>query len=260
MEIHPSSVISKEAEIEEGVFIGPFCVVTGKVKIGKGTRLESHVSVGNPHGTVTLGENNRLKPGSVVGGTPQDLSYNGEDTRLIVGNGNEIRECATLNCGTVKGGGLTQIGNDNLIMAYSHVAHDCIFGDRIVLANSCQLAGHVIIDDDVKVGGVVCINQFVRIGQHAYIAGDSAVNKDIAPYTIAQGKYAVMRAANQIGMERAGYTKEEVESVRRAIRFLTKGNLTIEEVLDKIAKECEPSKGVEAFVSFIKSSERGLAR
>ncbi len=259
-QVHSSSVISKEAELADDVYVGPFCVITGKVKIDSGTRLESHVSVGNEFGKVTIGKNNRMSPGSVVGGPPQDLSYKGDPTELVIGDNNEIRECATLNCGTFKEKGITRIGNGNLIMAYSHVAHDCALGDRVVLANSCQLAGHVKISDDVKIGGVVCVNQFVRLGEHAYIAGDSTVNKDVAPFTIAQGKYAVMRAANQIGMERAGIDKEEIDAVRRAVRFLTKGNLTLEEVLSKIEQECPPSKSIATFVDFIKTSERGLAR
>lgn len=258
--IHPSSVISPEAEIGPDVTIGPFCVVSGKVRLGAGTRLENHVTVGSPHGRVEVGEGNHFLAGAVVGGPPQDVSFNDEPTQLIMGDNNVVRECATINVGTVKGGGVTRLGSGNLVMAYVHIAHDCQLGDRVILANATQLAGHVLIEDDVKVGGVCAINQFVRLGRHSYIAGDSAVNKDIAPFAIAQGSYAVMRAANQIGMERAGYPKEEVESVRRALRFLTKGNHTLEEVLDKIDKECLACAPIEQLKAFIVSSERGLAR
>jgi UDP-N-acetylglucosamine acyltransferase len=258
--IHPSSIISPEAEIGPDVYIGPFCVVLGKVHLGAGTRLESHVTIGSQHGIVEIGARNHFLPGAVVGGPPQDISFKGDNTKLVMGDDNTIRECATINVGTVKGGGVTQLGSGNLIMAYVHIAHDCQLGDRVIIANATQLAGHVIIEDDVKIGGVCAINQFCRLGRHSYIAGDSAVNKDVAPFTIAQGKYAVMRAANQIGMERAGYSKEEIESVRRAIRFLTKGNHTLEEVLEKIKTECAPCKPLEQFQEFILSSERGLAR
>ncbi len=258
--IHPSSVVSDKAKLADGVYVGPFCVIQGDVQIGAGTRLESHISIGAPTGRVVIGEQNQVFPGAVIGAPPQDLSYKGETTELVMGDRNIIRECVTLNNGTTKGGGVTRIGSENLIMAYSHVAHDCQVGDRVVIANSCQLAGHVLIEDDVKIGGVCCFNQFVRLGRHSYIAGDSTVNKDVAPFTIAQGKYAVMRAANQVGLSRAGYTKEEVENVRRAVRFLIMGDSTIEEVLSKIEQNCSMDESIRHFVQFIHSSERGLAR
>jgi UDP-N-acetylglucosamine acyltransferase len=201
--IHPSSVISKQAEIADDVEIGPFCIVRGRVKIGAGSRLESHVMLGNEHGEVEIGKNNVLHAGAAVGGPPQDLSYKGDPTKLIMGDRNVIREFATLNCGTVKGGGVTKVANDCLIMSYAHVAHDCDVGSHVVIANTTQLAGHVTLEDHVKVGGICGINQFVRVGKYSFIAGDSAVNKDILPYTMAQGKYAVMRAANAVGLERA---------------------------------------------------------
>ncbi len=262
MSIHPSSVISKDAEIGAGVVIGPFCVVKGKAKIGEGTILESHVSLGNEFGVVELGKNNIIASGAAVGGPPQDLSYKGEPTQLIIGDGNTIREFATLNCGTVKGGGITRVGNGGLIMSYAHVAHDCQIGDHCVIANSTQLAGHVIFEDHVKVSGMCAFNQFVRVGKHAFIAGDSAVNKDILPFTIAQGKYAVMRAPNSIGMERSGYTKEEVDAVKVAVRIITKGAGTIEEGIARIQNECAETPAIEYFIQFIRASvagPRGLA-
>lgn len=262
MAIHPTSVISKEAEIGKNVEIGPFCVIKGRVRIGDGCVLESHVTLGNEWGSVELGKNNRLSSGAAVGGPPQDLSYKGEPTRLVIGDNNIIREFATLNCGTAKGAGVTTIGSHCMIMAYAHVAHDCHLGDHVVIANSNQLAGHVTLEDHVKTGGMCGFNQFVRIGKHSFIAGDSAVNKDVAPFTIAQGKYAVMRACNRIGLERAGYDKEEVEAVNRAVRIITKGDGTIEEALARIATECKTTPLVQYFVDFVKTSvagSRGLA-
>lgn len=260
MSIHPSSVISPEAVIASDATIGPFCIVRGKVTIGSGTMLESHVSVGNEFGITEIGKHNRISAGAAVGGPPQDLKYAGEPTKLVIGDHNTIRECVTINNGTPGGGGITRIGNRNLIMAYSHVAHDCLIGDHVVIANSCQLAGHVQIEDDVKVGGVCCINQFVRLGRHSYIAGDSAVNKDVVPFSIAQGKYAVSRATNKIGMERAGIGKTVVENVHRAIRTLLMGNETIEESIRKIRQECESSPELEHLIRFVETSERGIAR
>lgn len=259
MSIHPSSVISKDAEIGNDVEIGPFCVIRGRVKIGAGCVLESHVSVGNDFGVVELGKNNRLAAGAAVGGPPQDLSYKGEPTKLVIGDNNTIREFATLNCGTPKGGGVTRVGSNCLIMAYAHVAHDCQVGNHVVIANSTQLAGHVIFEDHVKTGGMCGFNQFVRVGAYAFIAGDSAVNKDILPYTISQGKYAVMRACNSIGLERAGFAKDDIDSVNRAVRIVTKGGGTIEESIARIQNECLMTDSVKHFVDFMKSSSRGIA-
>ena len=259
MSIHPSSVISKEAEIGANVVIGPFCVITGRVKIGANTVMDSHVTVGNPHGSVEIGSNNHFCAGAAVGGPPQDLSYNGEPTEIVIGNHNTIREFVTLNCGTVKGGGVTRIGSHNLIMAYSHVAHDCKVGDHVVIANSTQLAGHVTMEDHVKVGGMCAFNQFVRVGCYAFVAGDSSVNKDILPYTMSQGNYAVMRATNRVLLERSGFVKEDIEAINRAVRIVTKGGGTVDESLTRIANECGSSKAIEHFVDFMKSSQRGLA-
>jgi UDP-N-acetylglucosamine acyltransferase len=257
--IHPTSIISKEAEIGSNVKIGPFCVIKGRVKIGNDCVLDSHVSLGNDHGVVELGKANVLLAGAAVGGPPQDLSYAGEPTKLVIGDSNTIREFATLNCGTPKGGALTQVGSHCLIMSYAHVAHDCKIGDHVVIANSTQLAGHVVFEDHVKVGGMCGFNQFVRVGKYAFIAGDAGVNKDILPFTIAQGKYAVMRACNSIGLERAGFTKEDIEAIKGAIRIVTKGGGTIEESIARIQAEILMTPSVQYFVDTMKSSTRGIA-
>ena len=255
--IHPTAVISKQAEIAADVKIGPFCVLQGKVKIDAGSVLESHVVIGNEWGSVEIGKNNRFAAGAAVGGPPQDLSYKGEPTRLIIGDSNTVREFATLNCGTVKGGGLTQIGSNCLIMAYAHIGHDCTIGSHVVIANSNQLAGHVVFEDHVKTGGMCGFNQHVRIGKHTFIAGDSAVNKDVCPFTIAQGKYAVMRAPNSIGMDRAGFSKLDIENVRRAVRILTKGGGTIDESIQQMKAECEETPAVKYFIDFLEASVAG---
>lgn len=257
--IHPTAIISKEAQIGTNVFIGPFCVIQGKSVIGDGCRLDSHVVIGNEHGIVEMGRDNRISAGAAVGGPPQDLSYKGEPTKLIIGDRNTIREFATLNCATAKAHGATTVGSDCLIMAYSHVAHDCTLGSHVVIANSNQLAGHVTLEDHVKTGGMCGFNQFVRVGKYAFVAGDSAVNKDILPYTISSGKYAVMRATNSIGLDRAGFAKEDIDSINRAVRIVTKGGGTVEEILARIQAECKMSPSLQYFIDFIKSSTRGLA-
>jgi UDP-N-acetylglucosamine acyltransferase len=260
MSIHPTSVISKEAELGRDVEVGPFCIIRGRVRIGDGSVLESHVSVGNEWGVVEIGRNNRIGASSAIGGTPQDLSYKGEPTRLEIGDNNLIREYVTVNCGTAKAGsGTTRIGSDCMIMAYSHIAHDCQIGNHVVLANLNQLAGHAVVADHVKTGGMCGFNQFVRIGKYAFIAGDSAVNKDVAPFTIAHGRHAVMRATNRIGLERAGFDKEEIDMVNRAIRIITKGGDTLEEALERISVECKPLPAVLELMEFARTSSRGLA-
>lgn len=261
MSIHPTSILGPDVKLGKNVEIGPFCVVTGDVTIGDGTQLTSHVVIGDAKTQVIVGKNNRFFSGAVVGGPPQDLTYKGEKTQLIIGDNNNIREFVTINVGTPKGGGVTRIGSDNLLMAYVHVAHDCQLGNHIVMANSCQLAGHVEIHDHAKISGVCLFNQFVVLGKYCYITGDSAVNKDVPPFCIAQGKYAVVRAANEIGMDRAGFTKAEIENVRRAVRILTKSKLTLEGSLQRISEECETVPALTDFLDFIRSPDRkrGLA-
>ena len=258
--IHPTAILDKRVELAEGVSIGPYSVIKGKVQIGKGTRIESHVVIGSDHGVVRIGPDNYILSGAMVGGPPQDLKYKNEETALEVGSGNTIREFVTLNIGTATGAGVTRIGNGNLLMAYVHVAHDCQLGNHIAVANASNFAGHVTVEDYVRIGGVCNFNQFIRIGKYAFIAGDSAVNKDVMPFTIAQGKYAVSRVLNSILLERSGFPKEEVENLYRAIRIITKGGRTIEEALADIQAECTPSENITYLTAFIRASERGIAR
>jgi UDP-N-acetylglucosamine acyltransferase len=260
VDIHPTAVVDSRVELPQDVKIGPYSVIKGKVIVGPGTKIESHVVIGSEHGVVTLGKNNHFLPGAMIGGPPQDLKFKGEETRLEIGDNNIFREFTTVNVGTSHGGGITRIGDNNLFMAYVHVAHDCQMGNNIAVANTTNFAGHVTVEDNVRVGGVCSFNQFITLGKFSFIAGDSAVNKDIMPFTIAQGKYAVSRAPNEVGLERAGFPKEEVENVYRAIRIVTKGGRTIEQALEDIQKECKPSENIKYLMNFIRKSERGIAR
>lgn len=259
-QIHPSSVVSRETELADGVEIGPFCIIRGKVKIGAGTKLESHVSVGSEHGVVEIGRNNRISYGAALGGPPQDIHYKGEPTKLVIGDDNMIRECTTLNIGTIKGGGVTKVGSKNLIMAYVHLGHDVNMGDHNVIVNSTQIAGHVHIDHHVTISGVCAFNQFVRIGSYSFTAGYSSVNKDILPYCIARGNYAVATATNKIALERAGFSEEKVETLHQAIRIILKGTSTTNEAIERIQRECIPSPEIEYLVDFVRNSKRGLAK
>ncbi len=260
MAIHPTAIVSDQAKIHETAEVGPYVVIRGNVSLAAGVIVDQFATVGAANTVVTVGEGSRIYPGAVVGETPQDLKYGGEATKVIIGANNMIREYVTIHAGTPTGGGETVIGDHGLFMAYVHIAHDCKIGNHVVIANSTQLAGHVEMEDHVKVGGVCAFNQFVRLGQYCYIAGDSSVNKDVLPFAIAQGKYAVMRAANQIGMDRSGFSKEDIGAVRKALRIITKGDhTTIEEALNRVEAECGQSEAVQALLKFSKRSERGLA-
>lgn len=260
MSIHPTAIISKDAEIDEGVSIGPFTLVRGQTRIGKGSVLESHVCVGSPTGIVEIGSHNHILQGAVVGSPPQDLTYRDESTKIVIGDNNTIREFCTLNLGTAKGGGVTTIGNNCLLMAYVHLAHDCKVGNNVVIANCAQFAGHVTVEDHVKISGGCLFSQFITLGEHCYITGDTAVNKDILPFSIAAGNYATIRATNKIGLDRSGFSKSEIENIHRAIRIIIKGEGTIEEAIEKIASQCQASEHIDRILNFIKSSEKGIAR
>jgi UDP-N-acetylglucosamine acyltransferase len=260
MSIHPSCVISPEAVIAPDAKIGPFCIVQGQVKIGARTRLDSHVSIGSEFGVVEIGEDNHICSGAVLGGAPQDIHYKNDKTKLVIGNNNVIREFASINIGTVRGKGITQIGDRNLIMAYVHLGHDCQVGNHNIIVNSTQIAGHVQIEDHVTISGVCAVNQFVKIGSYTFIAGASLVHKDVIPYSICRGNYAVSAATNKIGLARAGVTPENIDNINRAIRILLKGTGTVADSIDRIARECQSSKEIEYLVSFVKSSKRGIAK
>lgn len=257
--IHESSIISKKAKIGKNVTIGPFCIIHDNVEIGDDCYLDSHVIIGSKDGEVSIGKNNKFYGFSLIGGPPQDLKYKGEKTKLVMGDGNIVRESCTLSIGTVTGGGVTQIGSGNLIMAYVHLGHDGKIGNNNVLANSIQIAGHVTIEDKVTIGGVCAVNQFVKFGKHSFIGGGSSINKDILPYTIAQGNYALCRATNKIGLERSGFSEATIKNINRAVRILTQRDGTLDEALSRIQKECEVGEEVQYLVDFIKTSERGVA-
>lgn len=257
--IHPTSVISGDAEFGPDVEIGPYCLIQGKVKIGRGTVVEGHATVGCRTSVVEIGENNHISPGAVIGGPPQDISYKGEPTRLIIGNNNKFREFSTVNIATAKGEAVTRVGNNGFFMAYTHIAHDCRLGDNVIIANNSHLGGHCEIDDGVVIGGVCAFNQFTRIGKGAFIAGSSIVNKDILPFSRAQGNWALIRATNKVGLLRRGYSREEVQNIHKAIRIVIMGSDTMEEAMDRIKNECQPSTPIDEMMAFIRSSKRGIA-
>lgn len=259
MSIHPSTVIRGDVQIEDGVEIGPYCLIQGQVSIKKGTFVEGHVTLGSRHGVLEIGENNHFAPGAVIGGPPQDLTYKSEPTRLKIGNNNIFREFSTVNIATTKGDRETTIGDNGYFMAYTHIGHDCKIGSHVVIANDSHLGGHTIIEDNVVIGGLSAFHQFTKVGRGAFVAGSSMVNKDILPFSRAQGNWAVCRATNKIGMARKGISREEIQNIHRALRILMLGSQTVEEGLNRIQAECQMSPNLEYLIQFVRSSKRGLA-
>ncbi len=254
--IHPTAIIEQGAEIDTGVTIGPYAIIGKNVNIGKNTKIHSHALI---TGHTYLGEENEIFSFASIGNKPQDLKYKNEPTLLIIGNKNIVREYVTLQPGTVQGGGKTTIGNENLFMAYSHVAHDCSVGNQNVFANGVQLAGHVTIHNMTVIGGLCAVHQFVHIGDMAMLAGGSLTVKDIPPYCMSEGGRAILRGLNMEGMRRRNVSVEARNAVKTAYKtFFLKGHPTIEEALNSISHLMNFPE-VEKFANFIKNSKRGIA-
>ena len=260
MSIHPTAIVSEEAAISATADIGPYCVITGKVGIGADTMVESHVRLGSPFGEVVIGEHNYIQSGAALGAPPQHRDYRHGYTRLVIGNRNRIGEGATLNLGSASGGGVTTVGDDAFIMANVHVGHDCRIGDAVVLTNFAQLAGHVEVQRNAVVGGLVAVTQFVRIGAFAFVAAGAAVNKDIIPYSVAEGRWATPRAVNKVGLKRAGATARELRNIGQAVKLLLNKSLTVNDALTAISEKCEVDAWVRGLSEFAADSPRGLAR
>lgn len=255
--IHPTAIIQPGARLADNVSVGAYTVIGEHVVIGSGTVVASHVVI---EGWTELGCDNQVFQFSSIGAAPQDLKYAGQETYLRIGDRNRIREFTTLNRGTAEGGGQTTVGNDNLFMAYSHVAHDCIIHDHVIMANGATLAGHVEVESVAILGGLAAIHQFCRIGCHAMISGGAMVTQDIPPYTVAQGDRAKTVGLNLIGLKRRGFSEETIRDIKRAYRMIFRSGLRLEEALQKITDEIELTPELDHFVDFIKDSQRGIAR
>lgn len=257
-QIHPSAIVADGAELDEGVSVGPLCVVGPKVKIGKGTRLISHVTV---DGDTTLGENNELFPYACIGMIPQDLKYNGEETSLVVGSSNRIREYVTMHLGSVDGDGETTVGDNNFFMAYVHIAHDCKVGNHIIMANYAGLSGHVTIEDHVVAGGMLGVHQFTRIGEYAMLGGVSRIIHDVPPYVIASGAdKAKLYGLNLVGLKRKGFSDETISELKSAYRILFRDKLPLGEAIKKIQEDLPYSDKVRHLVEFVQANKRGICR
>lgn len=255
--IDKTAIIYEGAQIDDSTDIGPYTVIKGDVAIGKNNKIASHVVI---EGNTTIGDNNKIFQFASIGSVPQDLKYKGENTRLVIGNNNTIREYATFNIGTVAGGGITAVGDSNLFMMHVHVAHDCIIGSHTVLANNATLAGHIEIHDYAILGGICAIHQFVRVGESALIAGGSMVVQDIPPYLVASGDRAKIYGINRIGLERRCFSKEEINDIKNAFKIVYRSKVTAKIAIERINSEIKSSDKIKKFADFIKKSKRGITR
>ena len=254
--IHISAVVSSKAELASDVKVGPFSFIGDNVKIGKGTEIFNNVTI---TGFAEIGENNKIFSGAVIGSIPQDLKYKGEKSLLIIGDNNIIREFTTMNLGTE--GNSTKVGSNNLIMAYSHIAHDCQVGSNCIFANNATLAGHVTVEDDVVIGGLSAIHQFTRVGKFAIIGGCSKVVQDVPPFSMTDGHPAKVFSINYVGLKRAKIPKETMHQLRTAFKILFHSGLSLSSAKEKIKKEInKPKEEVAYLISFVSKTKRGIAR
>jgi UDP-N-acetylglucosamine acyltransferase len=252
--------VSDQAVISPEATIGAYCVIDGHVEIGAHTVVDSHARIGSRFGAVVLGEHNYVQSGAMLGGPPQDLTRTETRTTLIVGNRNRIGEYASISLGSAKGEGVTRIGDHNFIMAYAHVGHDCQLADNVIITNGSQLAGHVVVERRALISGLAGVTQFVRLGELSFLVAGGFANKDVLPYTIAEGHWATPRAVNRVGLRRAGFTADQILNIRAAVRILLDRKLTVEKALARIERECAPSDEIEHLVDFASASQKGIAR
>jgi len=254
--IHPTAIVEKGAELDDGVVVGPYCVIGADVHIGKGSELMSHVVV---TGRTSLGENNRIFPFASIGHEPQDLKYHGEPSKVIIGDGNTIRENVTINPGTEGGGMVTQIGHGNMLMAYAHVAHDCKLGNGVILANCATLAGHVEIEDGAIIGGLAAIHQFVRVGCYTMMGGMCGVNKDVPPYCLVTGGYrAGLGGLNLVGLKRQGFSLEKIQRLKEVYRILLQEGGKLNERLDEASAVAGDDEHALHLLDFVRHAKRGV--
>ena len=255
--IHPQSIVDPSAKIADDVSIGPFTVIGADVEIDSGTNIASHVVINGP---TKIGKDNSIFQFASIGEKPQDLKFNDEPTQLIVGDRNTIREYVTLHRGTPDGNNVTKIGSDNLFMASSHVAHDCIVGDHVVMANATALAGHVVVEDHVILGGYTTVHQFTRIGAHAFSGFSTAIDRDVLPFFTVAGNRARAIGINKVGLKRKGFSPETIRALQEAFKLLIKSSCSLKVALKKVEEIANKDENVRMMVGFLDSSERGWIR
>jgi UDP-N-acetylglucosamine acyltransferase len=256
--IHSTAIVDPRAKIPASCCIGPFCTVGPDVAMGEECELMSHVVLEGP---TRLGSHNRIFPFAVVGMMPQDLKYHGELTTLEIGDHNQIREYVTIHRGTATGLGVTRVGSHCLIMAYAHIAHDCILGDHVIMANAATLAGHVTVEDHAVVGAFCPVHQFVRVGRYSYIGGGSVITQDVLPFSKTVARRDVNAyGVNSVGLERRGFSRERIRKIHHGYRILLASKLNTSQALAKLRNEGELGEDLEMLVRFIETSERGIIK
>jgi UDP-N-acetylglucosamine acyltransferase len=255
--IHSTAIVDSKAELDSHVDIGPFCIIKSGVRIKKGSRLFSNVIV---EGNTEIGENCTIHPFSSIGFPPQDLKYKGESTRLVVGANNIIREYTTIHRASVGGDGITSVGDDNFLMAYVHIAHDCKIGSNVIMSNAATLGGHVLVEDHAYIGGLVAVHQFTRIGRHAMVGGFSGIVQDIPPYMMASGARAKLFGPNTIGLKRHGFSDTTVNAIKKAYKILFREKRTLKDALMKIQEDVPATEEIRHLVEFIEKNKRGICR
>jgi UDP-N-acetylglucosamine acyltransferase len=256
-DIHPTAIIEDGAQLDTDVSVGAYSIIRAGVSIGSGTKVGPHVVI---EGNTTIGCANEIFQFSSIGAIPQDLKFHGEESYLTIGDRNKIREFTTIHLGTEDGGGKTVIGNDNLFMAYTHVAHDCVVKNHVILANAATLAGHVEVDDFAILGGMSAVHQFTRIGTHVMASGGSMIAQDVVPYVIVQGDRARTVGLNLVGLKRRGFAKEELSALKKAYKLLFRSGMMQEEALKEIESWQDIPAPVKKLVDFVRQSERGIVR
>lgn len=255
-QVHETAILSRGAEVAPNVRIGPYCVIGEGVKLGSGCVLHNHVTLSGP---THIGENNLFHPYAVIGTKTQDLKYEEEPTYCRIGNGNEFREFVTVNRGTGKGEE-TRIGDGNLFLTYSHVAHNCVVGDHTIFSNNATLAGHVIVEDYAVISGFGAAHQFCRIGRHALVGGCTKIVQDVPPYFIADGNPAQVRSVNQVGLQRRGFSDETISTLRKALRILYNREINTSQALEQLESQLNGATEVHHIIDFVRNSRRGIIR
>jgi UDP-N-acetylglucosamine acyltransferase len=257
MEIHPSAVIHPAAELDSGVKVGAYVTIGERVSVGRDTEIGGHVVL---EGRTQIGERNRIYPFCTIGTPPQDVGYKGEDTRLVIGNDNIIREYVTANRATTKEHWETVVGDGNYIMAYAHIAHDCRLGNGVVMANVATLGGHVKIGDYASLGGLVAVHQFVRIGDYAFVGGKTAVVKDVPPFMMVSGSRAKLYGINQKGLKRSGFSQDKIEGLKKAYRMIWREGQRFQDAVKSAREQITPFPELEMLLNFLDGGKRGITR
>jgi len=257
MEIHPSAVVSSHAEIASGVKIGPYSIIGDHVSIDAETEVGAHVVI---EGHTRIGKRNKIYPYTSIGTAPQDIGYRGEDTRLLIGNDNVIREYVTVNRATTKEEWETVIGNQNYIMAYAHIAHDCCLGNRVIMSNVATLGGHITIGDYAILGGLVAVHQFVRIGAHAFLGAKSGIDRDVPPFMMTAGPRARLYGINRKGLSRMGFSDETIGGLKKAYQIIWREHRGFSEGILQVRKDIRTFPELEMLLAFLEGSKRGILR